>query len=252
MSEANQYPKPPFETQPQAQPGQTTAMTPQPDHGEQSYRGSGKLEGKVAIITGADSGIGRAVAIAFAREGADLVLSYLDEQEDADETARWVTKAGRKVTLIPGDISDANHASSLVTKAVEAHGHVDVIVNNAAYQNPVDSIDEITVEDWNKHFAVNVHSMFYIIKAAVLHHQSCGSTSQAGRINNQYGIHECQKTGRPTASLLRYEGGNHEPHCKSCAGVCGKRSESERRASRSDMDATHPVNHERQRGQHVR
>jgi NAD(P)-dependent dehydrogenase (short-subunit alcohol dehydrogenase family) len=169
MSDANRFPKPPFEVQPQARPGQTSAMTPRPDHGEQSYQGSGKLQGKVAIITGADSGIGRAVAIAFAREGADLVLSYLDEQEDAEETARWVTKAGREVTLIPGDISDANHASSIVTKAIEAHGHVDIVVNNAAYQNPVDSIDEITVEDWNRHFAVNVHSMFYIIKAAVPH-----------------------------------------------------------------------------------
>ncbi len=161
--------EPPFDAQPQAYPGSTAAMTPTPDHGEDSYRGSGRLAGKIAVVTGADSGIGRAVAIAFAREGADLVLSYLDEDIDARETARWVQQAGRRVVLVPGDLSDPSHGAALVSQAVEEFGRIDVLVNNAGYQKCADSIDDISVEDWNRHFAVNVHSMFYLVKAAVPH-----------------------------------------------------------------------------------
>lgn len=175
--------EPPFEAQPQAYPGSSAAMTPQPDHGEESYRGSGRLTGKIALITGADSGIGRAVAIAYAREGADLVLSYLDEHEDAQTTAQWVEKAGRKVVLVPGDISDPGHAAALVAKAVEAFGRLDVVVNNAGYQKCVDSIDEISIEDWNRHFAVNVHAMFYIVKAALPHMPKGGSIVNTASMN---------------------------------------------------------------------
>lgn len=175
--------EPPFDAQPQAYPGSSAAMTPQPDHGEESYRGSGRLTGKIALITGADSGIGRAVAIAYAREGADLVLSYLDEHEDARTTAQWVEKAGRKVVLVPGDISDPGHAGALVAKAVETFGRVDVLVNNAGYQRCVDSIDEISIEDWNRHFAVNVHAMFYIVKAALPHMPKGGSIVNTASMN---------------------------------------------------------------------
>lgn len=130
------YPKPPFDTPLQDRiPGQTSQMTPEPDHGEQSYVGSGKLRGKVAIITGGDSGIGRAVAIAFAREGADVALSFLpEEMEDARETALWVEKAGRKALLLPGDIKERFVCKEIVDKTVAEFGKVNVLVNNAAFQ----------------------------------------------------------------------------------------------------------------------
>jgi NAD(P)-dependent dehydrogenase (short-subunit alcohol dehydrogenase family) len=162
-------PEPPFQSSPQAYPGDTVHMNPKPDHGEESYRGSGRLAGKIAIITGADSGIGRAVAIAYAREGADLLLTYLDEHEDAAETARWVEQAGRKAVVMAADLSRRGAAREIVAKAVEAFGRIDVLVNNAAYQKCADSIDEISEDDWEHHFAVNVHAMFYLIKASVAH-----------------------------------------------------------------------------------
>src|SRR3546814_12990605 len=109
-------------------------MDPRPDHGEETYRGSGRLEGKKAIITGGDSGIGRAVAIAYAREGADVLIAYLSEDDDAQETARWIEKAGRQAVLVSGDISSADHCRTIIDKAVEAFGRIDILVNNAAHQ----------------------------------------------------------------------------------------------------------------------
>ncbi|MGF6527624.1 glucose 1-dehydrogenase [Variovorax sp. PvP013] len=167
--QANHFPEPPFDTPSQSYPGSTERMNPHPDHGEESYRGSGRLAGKVAIVTGADSGIGRAVAIAYAREGADLVLAYLDEHDDAAETARWVEQAGRKAVVVAADIAQRESAKVIVAKAVDAFGRIDVLVNNAGFQKCADSIDEITEEDWEHHFAVNVHAMFYLIKAACAH-----------------------------------------------------------------------------------
>lgn len=164
------YPKPPFPEQPQnEQPGQTRPMDPQPDHGEKTYKGSGKLTGKIALITGADSGIGRAVAIAFAREGADVAISYLSEDEDAKETAQWVEDAGRKSLLLPGDITDPAHCRALVAKTVETFGRVDILVNNAAYQMTYDSLEDISDEEWDKTFSTNIGAMFRITKAAVPH-----------------------------------------------------------------------------------
>jgi NAD(P)-dependent dehydrogenase (short-subunit alcohol dehydrogenase family) len=144
-------------------------MDPQPDHGEQSYKGSGRLAGKAALITGADSGIGRAAAIAYAREGADVAIAYLDEHEDAKETARWVEKAGRKALLLPGDITDAAHCRDLVAKTVAAFGRIDVLVNNAAYQMTYDGLESISDEDWDKTFSTNIGAMFRITKAALPH-----------------------------------------------------------------------------------
>ena len=129
------YPKPPFPEQPQSSdPGITAPMEPKPDHGEQTYRGSGRLAGKVALITGGDSGIGRAVAIAFAREGADVAVVYLDEHDDAKETAKWVEEAGRSIVLIPADITDRAQCVSVVKQTVEKYCRIDVLVNNAAHQ----------------------------------------------------------------------------------------------------------------------
>lgn len=163
------FPKPPFPDQPQPMPGTTRAMDPKPDHGETSYRGSGRLEGKKAIITGGDSGIGRAVALAFAREGADVLISYLDEEEDAAETRRLIEEAGRKAVLVPGDIGEAAHCRRIVERAVEAFGRIDVLVNNAAHQATFDAPEEISDEEWEKTFRVNIHAMFYLTKAALPH-----------------------------------------------------------------------------------
>src|SRR5215211_4218258 len=120
--------------QSQSVPGTLGEMTPKPDHGEESYRGSGRLTGKAAVITGGDSGIGRAVAIAFAREGADVLIAYLSEHEDAQDTAKYVEQAGRTCVLVPGDLSDRAHAKTIIPKALEELGGIDVLVNNAAFQ----------------------------------------------------------------------------------------------------------------------
>jgi NAD(P)-dependent dehydrogenase (short-subunit alcohol dehydrogenase family) len=155
--------------QQQDTPGTEGALTPKADHGEHSYKGCDKLTGKAAIITGGDSGIGRAIAIAYAREGADVLISYLEEHEDADETKRWVEQAGRRCVLVPGDISDAAHCRSIVDTAVKEFGRLDILVNNAAYQMSHQSLDEITDEEWEHTFAVNIHAQFYLVKAALPH-----------------------------------------------------------------------------------
>ena len=164
-----QFPEPPFPDQPQEMPGTTDAMTPRPDHGEESYKGSGRLQDKKAVITGGDSGIGRAVAIAFAREGADVLISYLCEDKDARDTARLIEEAGRKAVLFPGDISSADHCRALVAKAVDEFGRIDILVNNAAHQDTFKAIEEISDEEWDHTFRTNIHAMFYITKAAVPH-----------------------------------------------------------------------------------
>ena len=163
------YPQPPQPRQQQEPPGTERKLDPPPDHGEHSYKGSGKLQGKAALITGADSGIGRAVAIAFAREGADVLISYLCEDRDARETARWVEQAGRRAVLMPGDVSDPAHCRALVDRALGEFGRLDVLVNNAARQRTFKSLDEISDEEWDKTFRTNIYSMFYLSKAAVKH-----------------------------------------------------------------------------------
>jgi hypothetical protein len=170
--------------QQQRPPGTTAEMDPKPDHGEQSYRGSGRLTGKATVITGADSGIGRAVAIAYAREGADVLISYLDEHDDARETAKWVEEAGRKAVLVPGDISEAAHCRSIIAKAVEEFGRVDVLVNNAAFQMTHDSIEEIPDEEWEFTLATNLSAFFYLTKAAVPHMKPGASIIGSSSINS--------------------------------------------------------------------
>jgi NAD(P)-dependent dehydrogenase (short-subunit alcohol dehydrogenase family) len=150
-------------------PGTQSRMTPRPDCGEESYRGTGKLTGKAAIITGADSGIGRAVAIAFAREGADVVISYLNEHDDATETAKYVEEAGRKAVLVPGDVSQAQHCRDIVEQAVGEFGKVDILVNNAAFQMTHQSLDEIPDDEWDYTLATNLSAFFHLAKAAVPH-----------------------------------------------------------------------------------
>jgi len=164
MSETKDFPE-----QPQRPPGQTSAMRPIPDHGEESYVGSGKLAGKVALITGADSGIGRAVAIAFAREGADIVLSYLNEHDDARSTADLVEAAGRKAIIVPGSITSEAHCQDLVQTAVEKLGSLDILVNNAAFQRTYSDIAHISSEEWDETMKTNIYAPFYLAKAAAPH-----------------------------------------------------------------------------------
>ena len=169
MTDEVRRPQPPFPEQQQAPPGTTAQMEPTPDHGERSYTGNGRLSGKAAIITGADSGIGKAVAIAFAREGADVLISYLNEDEDARDTARWVEEAGRKAVLVPGDIKTEEHCKSLVKRAMDEFGRIDVLVNNAAFQRTYADIADITEEEWNETFRTNIYAPFFISKAAIPH-----------------------------------------------------------------------------------
>jgi NAD(P)-dependent dehydrogenase (short-subunit alcohol dehydrogenase family) len=175
--------KPPLPEQQQQVPGTTEQMDPRPDHGEESYRGSGRLEGKKAIITGGDSGIGRAVAIAFAREGADVLISYLNEHEDAHDTAQWIERAGRKAVLVPGDIGSAEHCRGIVAQAVEAFGGIDILVNNAAQQMTFEDIADIPDEEWDRTFRTNIHAMFYLTKAAVAHMRPGASIINTTSVN---------------------------------------------------------------------
>jgi len=158
---------PPLPRQQQDPPGFTEQLDPKPDHGEHSYRGCGKLKGRAALITGADSGIGRAVAIAFAREGADVLISYLCEHEDAQETARWVEESGRRAILAAGDVKDPAHCRQLADRTFKEFGKIDILVNNAAYQMTHAGLEEISDEEWDHTFRTNIYSMFYLSKAAV-------------------------------------------------------------------------------------
>ncbi len=169
MSENTRRPLPPQSAQEQKPPGLTGAMKPIPDHGEESYIGAGRLEGKVALITGADSGIGRAVAIAFAREGADIAISYLSEDQDANETAGWVEKAGRKALILPGDITSEEHCEHLVRQCLENFGRLDILVNNAAFQRTYEAIGDISTQEWDTTFRTNIYAPFFLARAAVPH-----------------------------------------------------------------------------------
>jgi len=155
--------------QQQQVPGDQSRMEPVPDCGEQSYVGSGRLTDRVALVTGADSGIGRAVAIAYAREGADVLISYLSEHEDAEETAEWVRRAGRKAVTVSGDVSDPDHCRDLVRRTVQDLGRIDILVSNAAFQMNHGDLEEISDEEWQHTFATNVSAMFYLVKAALPH-----------------------------------------------------------------------------------
>jgi NAD(P)-dependent dehydrogenase (short-subunit alcohol dehydrogenase family) len=189
-----QHPQPPFPPQQQTMPGVTEKMQPRPDHGEATYQGSGRLAGKRAVITGGDSGIGRAVALAFAREGADILIAYLCEHEDALETAQLVEAAGRKAVLISGDIQEAAHCQAIIAKAVSDLGGVDILVNNAAHQASFKELSEILDEEWELTFRVNIHAMFYLTKAAVPHMAPGSAIINTASINSDM----------PNPTLLAY------------------------------------------------
>ncbi|VEF11939.1 short chain dehydrogenase/reductase family protein [Pseudomonas fluorescens] len=190
----NSYPVPPFKPQQQPIPGEQSKMEPCPDCGENSYRGSGRLANKIALITGGDSGIGRAVAIAFAREGADIAIAYLDEHEDAKETARWVEDAGRQCILLPGDLATLTHCAGIVNDTVTKFGRIDILVNNAAFQMTHETLEEIPDQEWLKTFDVNVTAMFRLCKAALPNMAPGSSIINTSSVNSD----------APSPSLLAY------------------------------------------------
>ena len=189
------HPKPPFDEKPQESPGQETALKNKPDHGEDSYRGSAKLTGRVALITGGDSGIGRAVALAYAREGADCAIAFLSEQKDAEETERLVKSAGRRALLLPGDLASREHCAAIVERTARAFGRLDIVVNNAAYQGKaVERFDDIPPDRIEKTFLVNIVSMFHVVQAALAHLRAGGTIINTASI----------QAYDPTASILDY------------------------------------------------
>ncbi|WP_459205794.1 glucose 1-dehydrogenase [Pseudomonas sp. MLB6B] len=191
-----EYPKPPFPSQPQSVPGSQARMDPYPDCGEESYTGHGRLEGKIALITGGDSGIGRAVAIAYAREGADVAIAYLDEHEDAKETERWVLAAGRRCLLLPGDLADKQICYDTVDKTLAEFGHIDILINNAAFQMSHDNLEDISDDEWVMTFDVNMTAIFRICQRAVPHMKKRGG----GSIINTSSVN----SDDPSQALLPY------------------------------------------------
>ncbi|MCS5732454.1 glucose 1-dehydrogenase [Herbiconiux daphne] len=189
MSEDTQRP-----AQQQEVPGTEAALEPKADHGETSYTGTGKLDGKIAVITGGDSGIGKAVAIAYAREGAHVVVSYLSEHEDAEDTRDWVEKAGRRALLVPGDLADPAHCRDLIARTVAEFGRIDVLVNNAAFQMVRETTEEIPDEEWDRTIATNLSAFFHITKAALPHMSSGGSIIGSSSIQGD----------QPSPTLLPY------------------------------------------------
>src|SRR5690242_5016629 len=186
--------RPPHPSQQQAPPGLESEMDPKPDYGEGSYKGSGKFGGKAAVITGGDSGIGRAVALAFAREGADVLISYLSEESDANETVRVVEAAGRRCVAVPGDIQDEAHCRAIIDRAVNEFGKVDVLVNNAAFQMTREDISEISTEEFDRTLKTNLYAMFWLTKAAVPH------MPEGGAVINTSSI----QADNPSPQLLPY------------------------------------------------
>jgi NAD(P)-dependent dehydrogenase (short-subunit alcohol dehydrogenase family) len=181
-------------SQQQTPPGSEAALHPKADHGETSYRGSGRLQDKATVITGGDSGIGRAVALAYAREGADVLISYLNEHDDAKETARLVEEAGRRAILVPGDLADPAHCRAIIERAVAEFGRIDVLVNNAAFQMSHESIEDIPDTEWDYTFQVNITAMFHLCKAAVKHMPRGSSIINTTSINSD----------KPKPTLLAY------------------------------------------------
>ncbi len=188
------YPKPPFPEQTQEAPGSFVPMQPRPDHGETTWVGAGRLQGRVALITGADSGIGRAVAIAFAREGADIALCYLNETEDAKDTARLIAAEGQSCVRIPADLGDPEECRRVVRKVVEEWGRIDVLVNNAAHQAVFETFEDIPAAEWDRTFAVNIDAIFHLCQAAVPHMGAGSSIINTTSIN----------ADKPNPTLLAY------------------------------------------------
>jgi NAD(P)-dependent dehydrogenase (short-subunit alcohol dehydrogenase family) len=239
------YPQPPFPPQQQPMPGTTARMQPRPDHGETSYKGSERLHGKKAVITGGDSGIGRAVAIAYAREGADVLIAYLNEHDDAKEVKELIEQEGRKAVLVAGDLQDAAHCRSVIQRAVDELGGIDILVNNAAHQATFADIGDISDEEWEKTFRTNIHAMFYLTKAAVPHMKPGSAIVNTASVNSDM----------PNPSLLAYATtkGAIQNFTAGLAQLLAKKGHPcQCGGARPDLDAIDPVHHVRGEGQVVR
>ncbi|ADV28691.1 short-chain dehydrogenase/reductase SDR [Pseudoxanthomonas suwonensis 11-1] len=181
-----EYPKPPFKRQQQSFPGKTSRMDPRPDHGEDSYEGSAQLQGKRALITGGDSGIGAAVAIAYAREGADVAIAFLPgERDDAMHVQEQIEAAGQRALLVECDISDAHQAADLVEQVRSAFGGLDILVNNAAYQRYFESFDDITLDEWRRTFETNVHAVFNLVRLSLPMLENGGCVINTASVNSK-------------------------------------------------------------------
>ena len=207
MDPREKGPKPPHTTTHQEYPGSEAEMDPRPDYGEESYKGSGKLKGKAAVITGGDSGIGRAVALAFAREGADVLISYLSEETDAKETARVVEAAGRKCIAVPGDIADESHCRAIIDRAVKEFGKVDILVNNAAFQMSRESIEDISTEEFDRTLKTNLYAMFWLTKAAVPHMPEGGAVINTSSIQADSPSPQLLPYAMTKAAIQNFTGG---------------------------------------------
>jgi NAD(P)-dependent dehydrogenase (short-subunit alcohol dehydrogenase family) len=190
----NIYEQPPYSAQKQVAPGSEEDMSPKADHGETSYEGTGRLTGRHALVTGADSGIGRAVALAFAREGADVAISYLSEDRDAQETERLVKKAGRRAILLPGDIGERSVPEVIARKALDEFGTIDILVNNAAFQRTYEKFDDVSDEEFEETYRVNVFAMFRLCKVLLPQMKAGGSIINTGSI----------QSFDPSSSLIAY------------------------------------------------
>ncbi len=239
-------PSPPFKAQQQSFPGKTQAMDPKPDHGEDSYVGHGLLQGKRTLITGGDSGIGAAVAIAYAREGADVAIAYLpDEQDDAERIGKLVEDAGVRVLLHTCDISDRAQAETLIKTVAEAFGGLDVLVNNAAYQRYFHSFDEITLDEWEKTFATNVHAPFHLVRLALPH-------MPRGRFDHQYRLGELEEAHAQHPAVFGHQGRAGQPDHRP-GGPAGREEDPRQRgAAGPDLDPVHPHRHGRGIGADLR
>ena len=239
------YATPPQPKQQQEMPGETEQMAPAPDHGETTYKGHGRLAGRAAIITGGDSGIGRAVAIAFAREGADVLISYLSEDNDARETARWVEEAGRNAVLVPGDIGEEAHCKTLIERTMTEFGRLDILVNNAAHQASIASIEEITSEEWDRTMRTNLSAMFYLCKAAVPVMRPGSAIINTSSIQSK----------SPTPELLAYAM-TKGAIANFTAGLAGmlaeQRHPGERGSARTHLDAAHSLDAPSREGREIR
>ena len=229
-------PRPPLPPQQQdSRPGLTAPMDPQPDHGESSYKGSDRLADKVALITGGDSGIGRAVAIAFAREGADVAIAYLDEHDDARETARWVEKAGRARAAVARRHHRPRALQARSSRRPrEAFGRIDVLVNNAAYQATYDKLEDISDDEWDKTYSTNIGAMFRITKAALAH-------MKAGRRDHQHDVDQRRRAESRPDRVCDHEGRDPELHGRPRATAGRARHTRELRRAGADLDAADSI-----------
>ncbi len=240
------FPKPPFPEQQQPMPGDEDQMEPKADHGQQSYTGTGRLQGRAALITGGDSGIGRAVALCFAKEGADILFTCLpDDQEDADKTVELVKATGRQAIALPGDVRQKAFCQQLVDKAVESFGKLDILVNNAAYQQTHESMKDITEEEFDRTFRTNVFAPFFLAQAAT-------KVMKPGGRHSEHLLDRKLHAGGAADYLRRDEGSAGQPYDQHFEEPDEAGYPRERRGTGAGVDTIYPVHHAAAAGGKVR